>query len=298
MSEKLVPKNPEEVMVIRDVSALVTTLSVPFLRFGMVKIGGRATIGLSLYLRLLCKSNANKTTVKMASGKLAVFSPVALTETVKTKISTLSPTNTVSYLIAPDMEHHIFLSSWHAAFPSAHIIGPEGLPEKRAKQTAHDKSVTEVPFGTIFTAKNKEQVKVGGEFDTEFEYEFVDAHPNKELVFFHKPSKTLIEADLMFNLPATEQYSKAGESSNTGIFTKIFGALQNTKGAATWQKRMLWYALSAGNREGFNSSIAKIAAWDFDTIVPCHGDTMIGDGKGIFQKVFEWHLLGKGKKTT
>lgn len=79
-----------------------------------------------------------------------------------------------------------------------------------------DKSVTIVPINTIFTAKNKLETKVDEEFDKEFQYEFVDAHPNKELVFFHKTSKTLIEADLLFNLPATEQYSRTGIDATTG----------------------------------------------------------------------------------
>lgn len=49
MSGKLVPKNPEEVMVIRDVVPGITTLSVPFLRFGLIKFGGRATVGMLLH---------------------------------------------------------------------------------------------------------------------------------------------------------------------------------------------------------------------------------------------------------
>lgn len=48
MSAKLIPKDPEEVMVIRDVTPEITTLSVPFSRFGKFKIGGRATIGASI----------------------------------------------------------------------------------------------------------------------------------------------------------------------------------------------------------------------------------------------------------
>lgn len=47
MSSKLVPKNPEEVMVIREIVPGVTTLSVPFLRGGLIKFGGRATISMS-----------------------------------------------------------------------------------------------------------------------------------------------------------------------------------------------------------------------------------------------------------
>lgn len=37
----------------------------------------------------------------------------------------------------------------------------------------------------------------------------ITQHTNHELVAIHHPSKTLMEADLMFNLPANEQYSRS-----------------------------------------------------------------------------------------
>jgi len=71
-------------MVIRDVVPnVITTLSLPFLRFGKVKIGGRGTI------------------VRLQSGALAVFSPVALTEDVKRKVAALGE---VRYITALDAE--------------------------------------------------------------------------------------------------------------------------------------------------------------------------------------------------
>jgi hypothetical protein len=56
MTSKLVPSNPSEVMVIRDVTPNITTLSVPFRRFGLLRIGGRATIGSSSLPRSLPKT--------------------------------------------------------------------------------------------------------------------------------------------------------------------------------------------------------------------------------------------------
>ena len=47
MTSKLIPSNPEQVMVIRKVTPDITTLSVPFLRFGHIKVGGRGTLGTS-----------------------------------------------------------------------------------------------------------------------------------------------------------------------------------------------------------------------------------------------------------
>ncbi|KAF2270082.1 hypothetical protein CC78DRAFT_452110 [Lojkania enalia] len=261
MTSKLIPSDPSKVMVIRDiVPNTITTFSTPFWRFGRIKVGGRGTV------------------VRLQSGALAVFSPVALTDDVKEKIAGLGE---VKYITALDIEHHIFVGPWYKAFPNAKVIGPEGLPEKRKKQNNED-----VPFSHVF--KPNQPMTIDPEFDAEFEYEYIYGHVNKELVFNHKPSKTLIEADLLFNLPATEQFSKTGENSTSGILTKIFCALNGTKGNA--QKRLIWYGTSSGDRKGFSASISRIDKWDFDRIIPCHGDVIENGGKGIFQRIMEWHL--------
>ncbi|KAI9832165.1 MAG: hypothetical protein M1819_004516 [Sarea resinae] len=267
---KLIPSNPDEVMVIRNVTPNIVTCSVPFLRFGKIKIGGRGTI------------------VRLPNNTLAVFSPVALTPAVQAEIAKLG--GQVRYLAATDIEHHIFLSDWKAAFPTAKVLGPEGLPEKRAAQKNEH-----VDFDVVYKAEHchGNHPSVDAEFDAVFDIEYVPVHPNKELVVNYRPDKTLIEADLMFNLPATEQYSKTGLDPNSGVFTKLFGAIQSAHGPATWQKRMLWYGFSSSNRDGFNKSVQRIAGWDFDKIIPCHGDVIETGGKGVFEKVFEWHLQGK-----
>lgn len=168
-------------------------------------------------------------------------------------------------------------------------MGVEGLPEKREK----DPATAGNHFEHVWTQKNKADMKIDPEFDREFDYEYVGSHANKELVFCHKPDKTLIEADMMFNLPANEQFSRTGEASTSGFLTRVFIGMQNTMGPATWQKRFLWYIASSGDRSGFSQSAQKIASWDFDRIIPCHGDVIESGGKGIFKKVFEWHLQGQ-----
>ncbi|KAK3166917.1 hypothetical protein OEA41_010042 [Lepraria neglecta] len=266
MTSKLIPSDPSKVMVIRQVTPNITTCSAPFLRFGRLKVGGRGTI------------------VRLQSGALAVFSPTALTPEVRSTVQKMG--NNVGYIAALDFEHHIFISEWAKAFPSAKLLGVDGLPEKREK----DPATAGNKFQYVWTQKNKNDMKVDPEFDSEFDYEYVGSHANKELVFCHKPDRTLIEADMMFNLPAHEQFSRTGEDPTSGVLTKLFIGLQNTVGAAKWQKRFLWYVASSGDRKGFNQSAAKIASWDFDRIIPCHGDVIETGGKGIFQKVFEWHL--------
>jgi hypothetical protein len=95
---------------------------------------------------------------------------------------------------------------------------------------------------------------------------------------------------MMFNLPATEQFSKTGVDASSGILSKIFGTMQSTAGTAIWQKRAIWYGTSSGDRKAFNESVARINKWDFERIVACHGDVIEGEGKSIWEKVFGWHL--------
>lgn len=83
MTSKLIPSNPSEVMVIREITKNITTLSLPFSRFGHFHIGGRGTL------------------VKLSSGGVAVFSPVALTPEVK---ETVSKMGELRYIAALDIE--------------------------------------------------------------------------------------------------------------------------------------------------------------------------------------------------
>ena len=191
MTSKLIPSDPASVMVIRKVSPNITTCSAPFARFGRFKVGGRGTIG-----TLRCSSSTwlcilTSPIVRLQNNTLAVFSPTALTPDVQTAVKELG--GNVRYISALDYEHHIFITEWAKAFPNAKLLGVEGLPEKResSKETAGTK------FEHVWLKNNKGDFKVDPDFDREFEYEYVHSHANKELVFFHVPDKTLIEADLV-----------------------------------------------------------------------------------------------------
>lgn len=223
----------------------------------------------------------------MSNGALAVFSPTALTTPVRSTLESLG--NNVRYIAAPDIEHHIYLSQWAKAFPSASILAVEGLPEKREKNP----ETKGTRFSHVWTEANKGGMRVDDDFDRDFDVEYVGAHANKELVVNYKPDRTLIEADLIFHLPATEQYSRTGESASAGIFTKMFTYVMNTRGNALTQKRFLWYIASKPDRRSFAESMKRINGWDFDRIIPCHGDVIETDGKGVFQKVMAWHLQNK-----
>jgi hypothetical protein len=263
----MVPFDPAAVMVIRDIVPGITTLSVPFELAGRVKTGGRGTI------------------VRLSTGSLAIFSPVCLTPEVRAKTESLG---TLRYIVALNIEHHLFISSWVEAFPGADVICMEGLPEKREKNEA----TKGVKFTHVFTSQSKTNMKISAEFDSEFQYEFLNSHQNKELVFLHQPTGTLIEADLIFNLPATEQYSKTVKAADSGFLTKLAASILHTRGDIIWQKRILWYLSGAKDRGGFALSVQRMRQWSFDRIIPCHGDVIETGGKAVLDRVTEWFREG------
>lgn len=122
MTSKLIPSDPSKVMVIRQVTPNITTCSAPFLRFGRLKIGGRGTIGMTT-LGAFSIAILNVYLVRLQSGALAVFSPTALTPEVRSTVESMG--NKVGYIAALDYEHHIFVTEWAKAYPSAKLLGVE-----------------------------------------------------------------------------------------------------------------------------------------------------------------------------
>ena len=72
MSSKLFPGDPSKVMVIRKVTPEITTFSVPFSRFGLLKFGGRGTLGNTLIypLRIPSLTDPSKTTHRLPGNHL------------------------------------------------------------------------------------------------------------------------------------------------------------------------------------------------------------------------------------
>lgn len=118
--------------------------------------------------------------IKLTSGNLVIFSPIPLTDEVAASIASLG--GSVSYLIAPDIEHHMSLAPWKAKFPGAIVIGPEGLREKRAEMKEQD-----VVFDIIFTRGGKRSLRLPEELEKDLEFEYMDGHGNKVCSPFLSP---------------------------------------------------------------------------------------------------------------
>ncbi|KAM0750026.1 hypothetical protein T439DRAFT_326896 [Meredithblackwellia eburnea MCA 4105] len=255
------PANPH--LVIRKIAEAITIFSVPFKRGGKVPFGGRSTA-------VVLKNNK---TFLIPSHPLD-------SATLETLSALPAP---VTYLVSPDLEHDLYLPQYVAAFPNAKVYVPKPIFDK---WSSDDKWKAEKERVTFVFGEGK-----GDPFETETDGEiksvdFGASFRNQDIAFLHTPTKTLIEADLLFNLPAKEQFSKTEDSPN---MTLVTGWLQP---GTTMHKRMFWYLLCK-DRQGMATAAKAVSDWDFDRVIPCHGDVIETGGKKAWNDTYEWFLNGK-----
>ncbi|KAI0088875.1 hypothetical protein BDY19DRAFT_153309 [Irpex rosettiformis] len=236
--------------VIREVTQDVWTFSRPFARFGLFPIGGRSTA------------------IKLKTGGVWVLASTPLDDETRTKLQELGP---VRYIVGADAVHYLFLAQYRMQYPEAKLIAPQDAIDTVSKVTP------DVNFDGAW-GKDDPDTKYG--FEDEINHCYFPGHQNKEVAFLHKESKTLLEADLLFNLPPTEQYSKSKESATVPFISSHMNPFSGL------HKRMVWSI--ARDKEAMKRDLKTIRGWDFDRIIPCHGDVIEKDGKAAFEELFKW----------
>lgn len=241
-------------LVIREIVAgTILTFSKPFKRFGLVPIGGRSTA------------------IKLSNGSVWLLASTPLTDETRQKLDQWGP---VKYIAVADLEHTAFTRQYSQAYPDAKVYGPEGTAQKlglNVHEWTTDKKSDPMEYDDPAI---KDEIKA----------EYFDGFVNKDIAFLHVPTKTLIEADLLFNLPANEQYSKSNESPIN--LTNKFMSLKPD----TLLHRRFVYNVAAINKASMARSVHKVDQWDFDRIVPCHGDTIETGGKAAWRSAFSLYL--------
>lgn len=117
-------------------------------------------------------------------------------------------------------------------------------------------------------------------FEKEISLHNVSAHRNDELVAIHHPTGTLLEADLLFNLPPTEQYSR----SSLPCWFRWLGSGSSLSPSGKLHHTMAGSIISSD--ELAKREMAPIFEAKWDRIVPCHGDVIETGGKAKWAEVW------------
>ncbi|RKP32988.1 hypothetical protein METBISCDRAFT_11209 [Metschnikowia bicuspidata] len=256
---------PEPLKIIsRKLTETIVVACSGFKRFGKVNIGARMAI-FNYY------------------GSIVVWSAIPHNDEVVEALKLAnggSDDYKVSHLIIPDKEHTIAAKSFKEKYPELKIIAVEDVD--LGELTPIDYRVTSKYAHRILDAEALQEIGITDPVILSyFEFVYLPKHTNKELVMYEKATKTVFEADLLFNLrddtpmeqfPDTK-YPFSGWSSvakylnpDSVIGSAIFRRIADTNASAEG----LW----------------AIYSWDFDRLVMCHGNILETGGKSAFHKVF------------
>ena len=159
--------------------------------------------------------------------------------------------------------HHLFVGEWQDAYPDAATYVAPGLDTKRADLTITSVLTNDPEPG----------------WDGTIDQVLVDGFPfANEVVFFLRPSATLIATDLMFNV---------GPSSPP--FTRFVIRLIGSYGRVS---PTLLEKLLIRDRVAFRRSLERILEWPFERVVVAHGDVSEAGGREELIRTYRWLLDG------
>jgi len=196
--------------------------------------------------------------IRLRGGGLLLHSPVSLDPALREALDRIGP---VRWVVGPSKVHHRYLGDYVRAYPSAELCGAPGLAEKRR----------DLRFQRVLDA-----TPVAEWGDQVLHYLFAGAPGVNEVVFLHRPSRTLLLTDLAFNV-------QPGERNRARIFHWLVGAT-----GRFGPHRILRAAIR--NREAARRSLATILAWDFDRVIVTHGDVLEHGGREALRKGFAFLL--------
>ena len=201
------------------------------------------------------ETGTRMTVVRLAGGGLFIHSPVSLDGGTREAVDALGA---VVAVVAPSRFHHLYAGEWSEAYPQAVLCACPGLASKR-NDLSWDRVLSDTPEP---------------EWRGEIEQVFVGARSlENEVVFFHRASRTLICADLVFNLLNHPAFT-------TRMVARLLG---NTKPGATWLERLI-----IRDRAGARAQVDRALEWDIERIVLGHGALVESDGREVLRSAYAW----------
>jgi Domain of unknown function (DUF4336) len=211
------------------------------------------------------KIGTRMTVIKLASGGLFLHSPTKLDDETKRSLDALGEVRAV---VAPSRAHHLFVGDYINTWPTAKLYGPPGLVGDIADLKGRLGARRDLKLDAVLG--DEPQSEWAGEID---QHLFKGATGLNEVVFFHRPSRSAIFTDMVFNVPA--------DFKDARVFYTIVGAR-----GRFGPHRLV--RLIIRDRKAARESVAKILEWDFDRVIVTHGDFLESGGKAKFAQAFSY----------
>lgn len=208
-------------------------------------------------LRFVVEMGRRMTVIRVREGELLVHSPAELTDALRRRLDDLGAVRFV--VPASNVHGHLSMAGYAAAYPGAELFAAPGLA-KRRKQLEFAAELTDRPDPRW--AGVLDQTIVRG-------HRVVD-----EVVFLHRPSRSLIVGDTVFNIEdgaplTTRLWAWGPRLRKRAVPPPLFRAGVHDKVAA-------------------RESIERILSWDFDRVIVGHGAIIESGGREAFRAAWSW----------
>jgi hypothetical protein len=202
--------------------------------------------------------------VRLADGGLWVWSPIELSAALEDEVRRLGP---VRQIVSPNNLHYLFLRPWQAAFPDAKLWGTARTVAKRRDLTF---------TGTLSDVAPPDW---SGQID---QYLFTNSPFVQEVIFFHRPSRTAIIADL------SQTFSHAFLETHWPWWLRTIARL--SKMVEGWGHPPIDYRISFRHRATARPKILALIGEHPERVVVAHGEVVRSDGEAFLRRAFSWLL--------
>ena len=203
--------------------------------------------------------NTRMTIARLRDGKLWIHSPIELSDATKAVVDDLG--GAVAALIAPNKYHHLFIDRWLDLYPDAGVFAHEELIGK-VPSLAHAEILTNTAPGVY-----------SGDVDQVI---FEGNRMFQEVVFFHRPSRSVIFTDLVQNLRTD------GVKLLPRLYLKLDGVAHPHGGVPRLFK---WFTT---DRRKARAALRVIKSWEPRNILFCHGEPIAMDAGELLDREFAY----------
>ena len=149
------------------------------------------------------RQRARTTVVRLDDGSLLLHSPVPPSEALAEQLRTLGP---VRWLVVPNCWHHLGAPAAAAHFPEAQVVGPKSALERNKALQLH-LDIHDAQF--VAQVPEFEALPLLG-------VPFLD-----ETVLYHRPTRTLLGADIVLCASAQDHWTCRCAARITGFYERV-----------------------------------------------------------------------------
>ena len=197
-----------------------------------------------------------RSTVVDTGEGLAVISPLGFDDETAARIDALGR---VTFLVAPNLFHHLFLEGAAARWPKARVLAPAALRKRYPALTFHGEP-TALPGLEVRVVAGMPRVE--------------------EHVFFHRESGTLVVTDLVFHM----------HHAPTALTHFVLKYVSRAYGRVAVSGLLRWLTK---DRALARASLEGVLALPFERLVMAHGDVL---EEGARSQLAEATLALRGRR--